>query len=329
MIDRDDREDQEAGGDAATIDNPDEGHETAGEAQDSADAQDAEADAADAAEPDEDQPVMQLEGGSDEGGTIEDHPGEDAPAATHEDDEAAPEADAAPSEEEDQAFEGQDLGLVSDDDALPWLESSDFEEVESVDAWRITGFVVMGLVVLALIVGGVWYVNQRGEEGALVADGSIIEAPEGPYKVPPEDPGGKTFEGTGDMAPAVGEGESREGRLAQKSATPEPVARATQTPAPTPTRTAQASPSPSPSAAQAGGVAVQVGAYRDEATAEAGWRQLQRQTDALGGVRYRIVKGQADIGTVYRLQAMPGDMATARRLRDALQADGVASQIKQ
>ena len=75
-------------------------------------------------------------------------------------------------------------------------------------------------------------------------------------------------------------------------------------------------------------IAVQVGAYRDQATARAGWAALRRQTDALSGVEYRIVRGEADIGTVYRLQALPGDMAAARRLRDALQADGVASQIK-
>ena len=212
---------------------------------------------------------------------------------------------------------------MSDDDALPWLESSDYEEIESVDAWRITGFVVLGLVVLALLVGGIWYFTSRSGEGMPIADGSTIEAPDGPYKERPEEPGGKTFEGTGDMAPAVGEGETREGRLAEGSATPEPVAKATEEPA------AKPAPTPTASSAQDNRIAVQVGAYRDEATAEAGWRKLSRQTDALSGVKYRIVKGEADIGTVYRLQALPGDMAAARRLRDALEADGVASQIKQ
>ena len=62
--------------------------------------------------------------------------------------------------------------------------------------------------------------------------------------------------------------------------------------------------------------------------AEEGWRQINRQTDALSGVEYRIVRGEADIGTVYRLQALPGNMDAARRLADALEADGVASQIK-
>tara|TARA_Y100000815_G_scaffold194037_1_gene177479 strand:+ start:1250 stop:2233 length:984 start_codon:yes stop_codon:yes gene_type:complete len=285
--------------------------------------------------PAQDQPVMDLEGGSDEGGTIEtarEDPA-DEPETTEEAD-ATPQAepvsehetedDAALDEDDDgQAFEGEDLGLVSDDDALPWLESSDYEEIESVDAWRVTGFVVLGLVVLALLVGGIWYVVNRNDDGQPLADGSTIAAPEGPFKERPEDPGGKTFEGTGDMAPAVGEGESREGRLADKPATPEPVAKTTEKPA----EKAASEPAKTP-AAKDNRIAVQVGAYRDEATAKAGWRQLSRQTDALSGVEYRIVKGEADIGTVYRLQALPGDMAAARRLAAALKADGVASQIK-
>lgn len=279
--------------------------------------------------------VMELESGSDEGGTVgpaqenpqdgaEDAEEKDAPSdAEVADEDAAPDGAPLDEDEQDDAFEGEDLGLVSDDDALPWLESSDYEDIESVDAWRITGFVVLGLVVLALLVGGIWYFTSRGDDGMPVADGSTIEAPDGPYKERPEDPGGKTFEGTGDMAPAVGEGESREGRLADKPATPEPVAKAPEKPAET------TAPEPAkPAAAPDNRIAVQVGAYRDEATARAGWRQLSRQTDALSGVEYRIVKGEADIGTVYRLQALPGDMAAARRLAAALKADGVASQIK-
>lgn len=321
MIDRDDQDGRDTG-DQDHMEHDNEGEqspvepsedtaaeETAGEAEPETDAS--------AGENPEDQPAMRLEGGSDEGGTIEDD--------THDAGEQAPADEEPPVEEfeDESAFEGEDLGLLSDDDSLPWLESSDYDDIESVDAWRITGFVVMGLVVLALLIGGIWYFTNRGEAGAPVADGSTIAAPDTPYKERPEDPGGKTFEGTGDMAPAVGEGESREGRLAEKSATPEPVASEPAAPA------EQRAEAPSGASGSDNRIAVQVGAYRDTATAEEGWRQLSRQTDALSGVEYRIVKGQADIGTVYRLQALPGDMAAARRLADALKADGVASQIKQ
>ncbi|MBD58842.1 MAG: hypothetical protein CL808_01790 [Citromicrobium sp.] len=268
---------------------------------------------ADATEEADSTPAMTLDSESDEGGTVESA-----------EESAEEETDALDESEEEPVFDDDDLGLVSDDDALPWLESSDYEDIETVDAWRITGFVVLGLVVLALLIGGIWYFSNKDGDGVPVADGSTIEAPDTPYKERPDDPGGKTFEGTGDMAPAVGEGETREGRLAEGSATPEPVASE-------PAEEEAAAPTqdtPSTPAASDNHIAVQVGAYFDEAAAEQGWRQLQGRTDALSGVEYRIVKGQADIGTVYRLQALPGDMAAARRLSSALEADGIAAQIK-
>lgn len=312
MIDRDDQDsrdpvDREQGDNTASVETSDEQH---GESQSHEPDEDTAPEEAQA----EEQSAMPLAEGSDEGGTVADDSHElydlDGSEGDTETDEG----------EENFVIEDEDLGLVSDDDALPWLESSDYDEVESVDAWRITGFVVLGLVVLALLVGGIWYFTQRGESGAPEADGSTIAAPDTPYKERPEDPGGKTFEGTGDMAPAVGEGESREGRLAEKSATPEPIA--TSEPAEEPDER------PGAPAATDNRIAVQVGAYRDEATAQEGWRQLNRQTDALSGIEYRIVRGEADIGTVYRLQALPGNMDAARRLANALEADGVASQIK-
>ena len=312
MVDRDDQDirdpaDREQGDDTASVETTDEQHDTspAAKPEEGTQAED---------EPVEDQPAMPMESGADEGGTVAEDRHE-----LYDLDETGGDGETG-EDEEDFVIEDEDLGLVSDDDALPWLESSDYDEVESVDAWRITGFVVLGLVALALLVGGIWYFAQRGESGAPEADGSTIAAPDTPYKERPEEPGGKTFEGTGDMAPAVGEGESREGRLAEKSATPEPIAKADPVEEPA-ERTSTA-------AATDNRIAVQVGAYRDEATAQEGWRQLNRQTDALSGVEYRIVRGEADIGTVYRLQALPGNMDAARRLANALEADGVASQIK-
>lgn len=241
-------------------------------------------------------------------------------------------------------IEDDGLDLDGDDEALPWLESSDYADDDSVDTGRLVGFVMLGLLALALLVGGIWFFSNRGPDPELVADGSTIEAPEGDYKRRPNDAGGKEFPGTGDVAPAVGEGETREGRLADGASGSNAAVRpsvdapsnndrnadkgsdaadgsAAGTPSAGNTGSAAASGSPS-------GPGVQVGAYSNKATAEAGWRQLNRQTSALSGVRYRIVEGEADIGKVFRLQATPGDMAAANRLCTALKADGVACQVK-
>lgn len=218
-------------------------------------------------------------------------------------------------EHDDETVETEELAFADEDERLPWLESGEYEdEDQGVDTGRIVGFALLGLLAIAVLVGGIWWFTRVGADAELVADGSTIEAPEGPYKERPQDPGGKKFEGTGNLAPAVGEGQTREGRLAAEDA-PQP--------APDPE-----TPSEEPEPVQPSGVAVQVGAYSTKESAEAGWQTLARQTDKLAGVSHRVVQGRADIGTVYRLQAMAGDAAAARELCNALKSDGVACQVK-
>lgn len=214
----------------------------------------------------------------------------------------------------------EQLTLAGEDERLPWLESGEEDDEETgVDTGRIVGFAMFAALALAALVGGIWWFGQRGAEPELVADGSTIPAPPGPYKSKPADPGGKTFEGTGNLAPAVGEGKETEGQIAETNVpvpsidTPKPG----QTPPPVAT-----------AAAPSGGVAVQVGAYNSKDAAEAGWQRLTGQTDKLSGVSHRVVQGQADIGTVYRLQAIAGSAAAASALCAALKGDGVACQVK-
>lgn len=213
---------------------------------------------------------------------------------------------------EDQHNEEAELAL-DNGDGLPWLESGeeDYEE-GAVDTGKIVGFAVVVLVLLGIGIGGVWWYTNSSGAAEHVADGSTIKAPEGPYKEKPEDAGGKTFAGTGNIAPAIAEGEEREVRLAEE-ASPVPGIS---------TRGSDDKP------IDEDGVGVQVGAYGSRARAEAGWVTLRSQTTVLNGVRHRVIKGQADIGTVYRLQAVVGDLAAARLLCDTLKAEGLACQVK-
>lgn len=205
-----------------------------------------------------------------------------------------------------------ELALGSNGD-LPWLDSGmDEEGAGAVDTGRIIAFTASVVALLVLGICALWWYSNRGAGEAIVADGSTIEAPEGPYKVRPTDAGGKTFAGTGTIAPAVGEGQQRDARLAER-VLPAPAIE---------TRSTDDKP------VEADGVGVQIGAYGSRAAAEAGWVTLRNQTEALADVRHRVVKGQADIGTVYRLQAVAGDLAAATALCDALKANGLACQVK-
>lgn len=216
---------------------------------------------------------------------------------------------------------------LGDEERLPWLESADDIDGEDEDSGngRLIGFAVMGLVVLAALVGGIWYASNR-TAGPAGADGSLIEASREPYKVAPKDPGGKTFEGTGDSSFKVSEGEKPVANLAG-SASPTPAVAPSPTPSVKPS--AGATPAPKPTqAAATGGVGVQVGAFSSNAAAEAGWQKLIANHEALKGLSHRVVEGKADIGTVYRLQAVAGDLASASALCSRLQAGGLKCQVK-
>jgi hypothetical protein len=232
--------------------------------------------------------------------------------------------------------DGDELDLA-DTDSLPWLESDEEdEEAGGVDTWQIVGFIGVLAGVLALVIGGVWFVSNRMTSDEVVADGSVIAAPEGPIKTRPDDPGGKEFAGTGNVAPVVGEGGQRTAVVAETPPLPgAPASPAAPAPSPAATGTklvpaGGASPAaPSTSAAPpAPGTGVQLAAYGTRARAEQGWVDVTRRTDKLKGVKYRIVEGKVDIGTVYRLQAVTGSRAEATSLCGALKADGIDCQVK-
>lgn len=219
--------------------------------------------------------------------------------------------------------ETEDALDLADTDSLPWLESDDEDEdAGGLDMMQIAGFFTLLVVLLGAVVGGVWYFSNRAAEGNLVADGSVIEAPAGPIKERPENPGGKEFAGTGSVAPVVGEGGSRPAVVAEK---PMPVVTPAAVPSPVATKPV---PAATPTAAPVPGTGVQLAAYGTRARAEQGWTDLTRRTDALTGVKHRVVEGKVDIGTVYRLQAVAGSRAEAERLCAALKADGLDCQVK-
>lgn len=218
------------------------------------------------------------------------------------------------------------LELISDDEHLPWLDADD--AVDERDAGFATSRLVMlgvlSLLVVGALVGIAWFAMGAASDEP-PADGSLVEAPEGPYKTKPENAGGKTYAGTGDTSFAVGEGQTREGRLADK---PAPAVREPVSDGEIAQPSLATTLNEGPRASQSTGTAVQVGAFPKRSDAEEAWGRLIRQTEALNGVRHRVVEAQVDIGTVYRLQAMAGDRASANALCNRLKSDGLACFVK-
>lgn len=232
---------------------------------------------------------------------------------------------------------GAELDL-SESDSLPWLEADEDEDEGGLDIAQIVGFGAVLLLLLIGVLGAIYLLTNRTSEDAPIADGSTIEAPAGPIKERPEDPQGKEFAGTGNVAPAVGEGQTRMSQIGDGSdAASGSSGAGTKTvdaggnesaSSDTASGSGEAATASSSSSTSTSGVGVQLAAYSTRSRAEQGWSQLVRQTDALAGVRYRVVEGQVDSGTVYRLQAVASDRAAADALCRAIKADGLDCAVK-
>ena len=214
----------------------------------------------------------------------------------------------------------EQLALADGEERLPWLESDDDYDQPGVDTGRLVAFGVVIALALVLMLGALWWFTRNGTDEELVADGSVIEAPDEPYRERPDDPGGQQVAGTGDTSFEVGEGRSVDGRIAGSGAVPAPSLDREQDDAP--------AARPSAAATASGGIGVQVGAYSTRAQAETGWSQLTARIEALQGRNHRVVQGTADSGTIYRLQAVAGTVAEAETLCRSIKSQGGDCQVK-
>jgi hypothetical protein len=206
------------------------------------------------------------------------------------------------------------LALEPGDERLPWLEGEEEDEEPELDRGRMLAVALALLLVLLVLVGAAWWLWARSGEAELAPDGSLIEAPDGPYKVRPRNPGGREVQGTGDTSFKVAEGVAIEGRLAPPARSAAPAAEETG-------QTATG-------ATQIPGVGVQIGAFPTREAAQAGWSQMSARMESLRGRGHRILEGKAEVGAIYRLQVMAESVESARQLCATLQAEGGDCQVK-
>ncbi len=233
---------------------------------------------------------------------------------------------------------------LNEDDRLPWLESGEGEHgYEAVSSLRVFGAALGGLALLAAVVGAIWVGTHHQTAKPAPADGSVIAAASEPYKQAPANPGDKKFAGTGDSSFAVSQGQNRPAQLAAGSdkaggndkaggrgaaadgAAAEAAAKDA-TGAPFAHAPAAAKPATADDSAGNAGV-VQISAYSTATAAEAGWSRVSQHYDVLAGMKHRVVEGQADIGTVYRLQVLTA-AGGGGAFCDKLKAAGLDCRVK-
>ncbi|MCW3835834.1 SPOR domain-containing protein [Sphingomonas canadensis] len=212
-----------------------------------------------------------------------------------------------------------------DDDRLPWLETVEEDYREGPSIWRILLLIFIGVAVLAVVVFGIWiYQRQQAMQG----NGALIAAPEGDYKVKPDEPGGLNVEGEGTAVYGASQGESGNVAVNMGARPEEPVTGKTVPAAqpspgggtmavPDATKKLEAKLPPGGS-----GALMQLGAFPDEAGAEAAWARLTRKFPVLAPLGKAVERGTAGSATVYRLRVNAGSNAQAKDICARLIAAG-------
>jgi hypothetical protein len=210
---------------------------------------------------------------------------------------------------------------LDDDDRLPWLEAVDENERgEGPSAMKLIAYVLIGLVAIGAIVGGVfWMGNRDAQENR---DAQLIQAPEGDYKVRPDDPGGMAVEGEGGTAFAASEGADPKGSIDTNAVPEAPVTSAPPAKAPPAAAAQPKQQPPAPKAATpapaASGPSIQLGAFSSEAGANNAWKALSGRFGYLAPLSHNVTATTVGGRTLYRLRASGAGAANlCGRLRAA------------
>ncbi len=233
---------------------------------------------------------------------------------------------------------------LREEDRLPWLETVEPDEERGAPIGKVLALVVLGLAVLAAIIFGIYKLQTRQS-----ADGQLIAAQEGDYKVKPDDPGGLKVKGEGDAAIATSAGKSGSASIDLNAVPEKPIDGRRVVPAARPAsaggsnavaqvpasggRLVAAQPvsvqrSAAPGAAS-GGALVQLGAYPSEAIAKSSWAGFAKRFSYLAPLGQSIQPVATGGRTLYRLRVNAGSANQAAdicgRLRVAGESCFVAS----
>jgi len=205
------------------------------------------------------------------------------------------------------------------DDRLPWLEAVEEDgRSEGPSALKLIVAVLIGLVAIGGVVGGIFWLGNRGAARHAGAEPELIKAPPGAYKVKPSQPGGMTVEGEGDTAFQASAGADPKGKINTAAVPEAPVQKGQQTaqaqpqpaaPEKKPAATIKApAPTPAPAAAS-GGATIQLGAFPSSASAEKAWKAMASRFAYLAPLSHSVVSAEVNGKTYYRLRASGPDAA--------------------
>jgi hypothetical protein len=214
---------------------------------------------------------------------------------------------------------------ADEEDRLPWLEAVEEDGSEGgPSALKLIVAVLIGLVAIGGIVGGIFWMGNR--DGAANRAPETIAAPEGPYKVKPDSPGGMAVEGQGATAFDAAQGGTPNASIDTEAVPEAPVTAQPKAEAPAkappllkaPPPTNAPAPKADAPAPAAGGATIQLGAFPSAASAEKAWKALSGRFAYLAPLSHNVVSANVGGKTYYRLRASgPGAAGICGRLKVA------------
>jgi cell division protein FtsN len=211
------------------------------------------------------------------------------------------------------------------DPDLPWLQEVEDEDARSGISARAMLVGLLAVVIAAAVIAAAFFWLGRREVVATGGAPELIRAPETPYKVQPQDPGGLDVAGESQTTFETSAGQDIDSRLnlpdqpgTQRQAPPQRLP-PNETKKPIPAEPPQPPQAEPPGAS---GSVVQLGAYKNTAQAERAWTALSARFSALSGLTKMVVPYSAGGSSGYRLRASAGSPEQAREVCKALQAAG-------
>ena len=207
------------------------------------------------------------------------------------------------------------------DEQLPWLQPvEDENEPRGLSARKMLAALIVvlfaGLIVAATFF---WLGRQNASVGG---PPELIQAPAGPYKVKPPNPGGLDISSESETAFETSAGEDRNSQLDTSKLPQAPATKPSQakTSAPQQETAKPASPLPEPEPKATGGAGsvIQLGAFANKAQAERAWTALSARFSSIAAMNKMIVPFPGGI----RLRAGAPSAADAKQACDTLRAAG-------
>lgn len=207
------------------------------------------------------------------------------------------------------------------DEQLPWLQPvEDENEPRGLSARKMLAALIVvlfaGLIVAATFF---WLGRQNASVGG---PPELIQAPTGPYKVKPPNPGGLDISSESETAFETSAGEDRNSQLDTSKLPQAPLAKPsvakTAGPPPETAKPAASLLESQPKATGGAGSVIQLGAFANKAQAERAWTALSARFASIAAMDKMIVPFPGGI----RLRAGASSAADAKQACDTLKAAG-------